>query len=254
MCYFRELPSLTSSASNADVCARSAADVQAWAYNPASRIEVQNQGGLLGGGVCWWHSRLQRSALYLATFRPELPRATHGQGVAIINALAKMSQVVAIPGYASFNDFSRDYEREIIARLEAWQRSDGFLHFRWVDGLKGHWRVAPGHAPIDHDEHRRRSSTSSTACCSRSCTSTASLRTRYLVIGSRKTAQGYDIDLIDSNHPTETLTISYHVGQTSLYTADGCEAFVPYLDFDGDMGHINGALQRFCGTTHPVLN
>jgi hypothetical protein len=227
------------------LCQRTDSDIQQLAFDTSTRAAVVNQGGLLGDGVCWWHSRLQRSALYLATFRPDLPKATRAQSLAIINALANLSQVVVVPGYASFNEFSRDYEREIIARLESWQRADGFLHFRWIDSLKGHWRLpsrtlegimARIHTLVN-DQHRilfeklHFNSIASHA---------------YLIIASRQTGEGYSIDVIDSNHPTETLTVNYRRGQTSLYKPDDNQPFVPYLDFEGDMGRIRGALQRFC--------
>ena len=46
-------------------------------------------------------------------------------------------------GRPDLREFTRDYESEIIARLEAWQRFDGFVGFRWIDGLIGRWNVAP---------------------------------------------------------------------------------------------------------------
>jgi hypothetical protein len=172
--------------------------------------------------------------------------------VAIINALANMSQVVVIPGYTDFNDFTRDYEREIIARLEAWQKSDGFLHFRWVDGLAGHWHVAPRTLQqIMAAIHQMVAVQHRIVFEKLHFNSIASHA--YLVIGSRQTADGYDIDVIDSNYPTDTLTVSYHLGQTSLYTANGGEAMVPYLDFEGDMGRINSSLRRYCAAqAHPM--
>jgi len=228
-----------------EVCARKAGDVQQYAYDPASRIAVANQGGLFNDGVCWWHSRLQRSALYLATFRPDLPKASYSRGLAIINELARMDRVVVIPGYATFEAFSRDYEREIIKRLEAWQISDGFLGFRWVDGLKGHWRLpAPTLQGIMERIHQFVALEHRVLFEKLHFDSVASHA--YLVIGSRETTGGYDIDVIDSNHPVDTLTIHYLRGQTSLYTADGHKAVIPYLDYDGDMGRIDRALGRSC--------
>lgn len=238
--------SATALADNPDVCNRGAADVQKLAYEGSARMGVYNHGGLLGDGVCWWHSRFQRSALYLASFRPDLPKPTQAQAVSIINALANMNRVVVIPGYGDFNQFSSEYGSEIISRLEAWQRSDGFLHFRWVDGLKGHWRlpaktlesivgrihemVSVEHRIVFEKLHFNSIATHA-----------------YLVIGSRQTEQGYDLDVIDSNAPDQTLTVSYQRGETSLTEPYGNQLFIPYLDYDGDMGKINSVLRRTCG-------
>jgi hypothetical protein len=235
----------------ADVCARGAAEIQAMAYDPSSRISVYNQGGLLNGGVCWWHSRLQRSSLFLASFRPELPKATHAQGVAIIDALARMDRVVVIPGYANFHEFTADYEHEIIARLAKWQLTDGILHFRWVDGLSGRWHVpARTLQYIMSRIHQMVTVEHRLVFEKLHFNSIASHA--YLVIGSRETAQGYDIDVIDSNHPGETLTVHYVKGQTSLYKPDDNQAFVPYLDFEGDFSRLNWSLFRFCNANGKV--
>jgi hypothetical protein len=228
-----------------DLCARAPDAFQSLAYAPESRLSLENQGGIAGGGVCWWHSRLQRAAIYLATFRPGEPKPSYGQALGIIRSLVNRSRVVAIPGYASFAEFSRDYEREILRNLERWQRIDGVLGFRWVDGLMGrHWTSSRKLRLIMeriHDRVAVRHEILFEKLALRGIISHA-----YLVIGSRKTDDGYEMDVIDSNHPQETLTVTYTSGERSLHMPDGGLAFVPYLDFQEDMRPIQGALRRFC--------
>jgi hypothetical protein len=36
-------------------------------------FSFSNTGGILNGGVCWWHSRMQRAALYLTVYLPDMP-------------------------------------------------------------------------------------------------------------------------------------------------------------------------------------
>lgn len=103
-----------------------------------------NQGGLLNRGVCWWHSRLTRAALYLAYFEPELPRPDRAGARRAVAALMRCDTVVAIPGYRCFRDFTLDH-REVVQRfLEHMQLSDGLLRFAWVDGLAGRSSLPPG--------------------------------------------------------------------------------------------------------------
>src|SRR5690606_497658 len=48
--------------------------VQRRAFNAQERLGLVNGGGLLGSGVCWWHSQFQRAALFLTYLRPDLPK------------------------------------------------------------------------------------------------------------------------------------------------------------------------------------
>lgn len=103
-----------------------------------------NEGGLLGKGVCWWHSRLTRAALYLAYFEPELPRPDGAGARRAVSALMKCDRVVAIQGYRCFRDFTLDHRAVIQRFLERMQILDGILRFAWVDGLSGRSSLPPG--------------------------------------------------------------------------------------------------------------
>ncbi len=41
-----------------------------------NRLVFDGSGGIRNGGLCWWHSRLTRSATYLTVYQPDLPKPT----------------------------------------------------------------------------------------------------------------------------------------------------------------------------------
>lgn len=91
--------------------------------------------GFASGGVCWWHNRIQRAALYLTVYRPDKPKPSRASALQIIESLKSMNHVIEIPGYANLYEFSADYAREMIQSLENWQVSDGVFGGGWINGL-----------------------------------------------------------------------------------------------------------------------
>jgi hypothetical protein len=233
------------SAAPTSVCNRGMAEFQQFSHDEASRIAGYNHGGMFNGGVCWWHSRLQRAAIYLAEFRPELPKPNSYEAQGIINRLSSMSQVVVIPGYSSFQDFTRDFPYAVQHRLESWQREDGILRFRWISGLRGATALTDasmrGVMEAIHNmvavQHRIVFEKLSMP----GITSHA-----WLIIGSRKTSDGYVIEVIDSNSPGSTTEIEYRYGDNYLHYPYSTQPIVPYLQYDGDLNRIFWALQNYC--------
>ena len=111
------------------------------ASNP-NLLAFGNSGGLLRNGVCWWHSRFTRAALYLVYFEPSKPKPDARTARKAIRSLMNADRVVEIPGYSCLRDFSADYAKEIQKILERRQISDGVLRFAWIDGLSGSHRVS----------------------------------------------------------------------------------------------------------------
>ena len=96
-----------------------------------------SRGGLLGKGVCWWHSRFTRNALYLAWFRPEQRPPGTEAARSIVKTIMKAEGVVDVPGYSNLCDFSSDHQDAIQKTLERRQLFEGLVKFAWVDGLWG---------------------------------------------------------------------------------------------------------------------
>ena len=123
------MSSMISSISLADYCKQSAdlSFFKAQAYQTENHLGVTNHGGLFNGGVCWWHSLFQRSALYLTVFLPNQPKPNADQIEDIVHAIAAGKQVVEIPGYQNILEFSLANWPVIQKKLEEWQLVDGFL-------------------------------------------------------------------------------------------------------------------------------
>ena len=111
--------------------------IQEILLNPRTTLSFRNQGGLFGGGVCWWHSRFTRNAAYIVRFRPDLAAPTEAEAKKIIKSIRRAKKIVEVPGFDSLLDFSRRHGDLILRELEAWQRKDGFINQQWVAGLSG---------------------------------------------------------------------------------------------------------------------
>ena len=113
------------------------------AYSVDNTLYYGNRGGLMNGGVCWWHSMFTRNALNLAVFQPNKPRVSGQDALNVINDIVTAKGVVEIGGFRNLYEFSQSYGQDIQAALDAWQIGDGALMFGWVRGVSGETEVAP---------------------------------------------------------------------------------------------------------------
>ena len=236
-----------------DFCTRNQSDFKTLLSAESSRIAFRNNGGLLGGGVCWWHNRLQRSSAYLVQFRPESNRPTAPELSLILNSLRSMNKTVIIGGYSDFQTFSHDYKNDIQAMLESWQKADGFFNFAWMRGISGRSELEPKamRAQMDkvYDFYKSTQTPLWIMAQIKGITSHSLLITHMVQTGS-----GYSLNVIDSNHPLETITIDYHDGDRNLQ-ADGEDyTFVPYVGFQNDFVKISAALKTTCSSLVEVLD
>jgi hypothetical protein len=73
-----------------------------------------------------------------------------------------------------------------------------------------------------------------------------------LIIDMKPVDNGYEMQVIDSNYPAGTETVTYQNGDTSLSLGeDGIGEFVPTLGSDGDFGKITTAIRRYCNGSSP---
>ena len=230
---------------SASACARTLGDYQALAFDPNGRMSIQNGGGMLNGGVCWWHSRLQRAAIYLTEFRPDLPKPTEGEARWLINLLSGMRQIVVIPGYRNFHDFTADFPHVVMRRLESWQREDGILRFQWIAGLSGSTSLRP--SALQYVMERIHDMVTVQRRIPFEMLQLPGVGTHsWLIIGSQRTNEGYALQFVDSNLPDQTMTVNYRFGDINLMTPNG-QAGVPYLKNEGDLGKIMNTLAYACG-------
>ncbi len=208
-----------------------------------SRMAFQNQGGLVNGGVCWWHSRFQRNATYLTIFRPELKRPSASEAKKIIKAIKKGKSIVQIPGYSNFNDFSYDHRDEIQNTLEAWQKVDGILLQQWVVGLAGSNEVSA--EDMESKMHELYKEVSTGDIVYQKLQIKGITAHAWLVIDMEKTKNGYELMVIDSNMPSRTDRYVYEYGDTSFYHYYYGN-FVPYTGKDAELERLKKTVSKYC--------
>lgn len=230
---------------SSDFCSRDRLDIKSLLLESQTRIAFRNSGGLFNKGVCWWHNRLQRSAVYLARFRPELPRPSTKEVRRILEFLKIMDRVVIIPGYADFESFSRDYQKSIQSLLNQWQKFDGFINHEWRRGISGSSSLAPSEMKKRMDHVYKFYRTSPTPLWIMAQIKGITSHS-FLVLSMEKLTHGYVMSVIDSNHPLETIKIDYYEGDTSLHGPRKKYTFVPYVGFQSDFHKIKLALRNHC--------
>lgn len=226
-------------------CERKNSDIHRELANPAHRLSFRNQGGLINGGVCWWHSRLQRSSLYLARFNPRRPKPNGAQIRGILSALKKMNQVVEIGGYENFFDFTKGEEPSVQALLEAWQKEDGILYFQWIRGLSGQYQLPPRALENKMEELANLVESSPTPVWVMAQMKGITSHS-FLIRSIERLPQGFRFELIDSNAPAKLRYSKFQRGDRSLRLEDGGKEFVLYSGFQSDFNKIRSALGHFC--------
>lgn len=217
-------------------------------YERANRMAFLNPAeGLANGGLCWWHSRLQRNAIYLTVYLPEHDRPTKSEARKIIRKLTKgewfsSREVIEIPGYESWYDFSKDWWPEIVQRMEAWQIEEGVFGGDWLTrGLAGRSRVEPFvlkrrmRQIFEEVEHKQR---------------IVYLRLQHpgisshawLVVDIKEHKDGYTLVYLDSSKD-KLETYRYFFGDEQFNARGG---FVPYIDRMPEMRMIEKAIDRYC--------
>jgi hypothetical protein len=197
-------------------------------------LAFTNRGGLLGKGVCWWHSRFTRAALYLVYFEPDSPRPARREVREIVSSIMDARRVVEIPGYANLREFSEENGESIQKLLERRQLSDGILRFAWVNGLSGSSSAGPSKLGVLMD----RIHAETVVGLAYVKLQIRGLDAHSLVFTGMEPLPGggYRCTYLDSNWPGER-TWEYRTG---LGTASGlCGApGIPYLQRSGELARM----------------
>ena len=209
-----------------------------------SRVAFSNYGGLMNGGVCWWHSRFQRAALYLAIFRADLPRPTEAEARHLVYNLVNARQVTEIPGYANLYEFTRDWEYVIQPILEQWQRTDGFKRFAWIKGLSGKTKETPQNMKAIVEQIFDRVMNRHEVVYLKLQTPGIDSHS-WLVYDMEKNYDGYTVTYIDSNFPASRTVYRYRNGDESFYIS-AYGNFVPYIEKSGVLAQYKSLSKKYC--------
>lgn len=244
---------LSFSTSAQEVCSRSQKDILDFLNTPQQRIAFKNAGGLFNGGVCWWHSRLQRSAAYLAKFAPTKPKPSTAQVDEILLSLRSMNKIVTIPGYPDFYSFTKEHQGPTQKMLNNWQQYDGVFNMEWRRGISGRTSMPAGELQKQmtsvFDFFKSSPLPVWVMAQMKGITSHS-----FLVIDMIQQNDGFDLEIIDSNAPSKNRKILYRYGQTSL-TIDGTKTpFITYVGFQNDFRLIEAAIKSNCRGGTPFLD
>jgi hypothetical protein len=219
--------------------------IQDLSKNPHNHLAFRNHGGLINGGVCWWHSRFTRNALHLTIFRPELPRPSERDMASLIKDIRQGRTVVTIPGFNNLREFSSDRTAAnlIQKELEAWQRMDGFVRQQWIVGLSGSRRVSA-------ENMTRRMDTLYDYVVGDKNVAYQRLQMpgvvahAWLVVDMDKTRDGYKLHVHDSNY-FGIQEWTFREGMTH-FNYGGFGEFTPYLERQRELRNIQNVASRFC--------
>jgi hypothetical protein len=216
------------------------------AAESSNQLAFRNRGGFLNKGVCWWHALFQRASLYLAVYRPEKPRPSPREARIIIDSIADGRRVVEVPGYANMNSFSKDWAKEIQAKLEEWQMVDGVLRMRWLDGLQGSPEVpAPELRGKMHALKRRLDESSDIQWVMLQMKGKATHGILFTQMGEE--ARGLSYTYLDNNFVGTVQKAQFHDGDKTLklqYPRYG--KAVPYPGRFRDLEVFKRAQARYC--------
>ncbi len=245
-CSFSAMAGTTASQSMEQFCAdrsdaRFAKDLTTSSSN---LMAFQNHGGIGNGGVCWWHSRFQRNSLYVTIYKPAEPRPTAEEAAVLVEKIRDAKEIVVIPGYRNFSEFSYNHQKQIQRELEKWQKGDGIARFNWVIGLKGASEVAPEELKKMMDELYEYVEVEGNIGYEK-LQIKGIVAHAWLVVNMKKQTNGYDLEVIDSNFPGQTSIYKYREGMTSFnHYAYG--TFTPYLERKGEMDKVMLTVLKKC--------
>lgn len=209
--------------------------------NTENQIGFTNKGGLFGGGTCWWHSRFTRAALYQAVFDPSLPKPELKEAKKLITRIRNRAGMTLIPGYRNLRELSYDFPNEIQDKLNDWQKADGAFKATWVKGLSGKPEVAPEKLSVQMDELFVRVNRGEIVY--QMLQMPGITAHAWLVTGMKKTADGYELNVVDSN--TGNDTYFYREGMTT-FNYMGWYKFVPYTGQEGEERKLRERMSDFC--------
>lgn len=226
---------------SAQLCQQTWQDFQVKLGQRENRLAFTNSGGPMGIGLCWWHSRMQRNALYLLDFHPDQPQLTKDEAWERIKNLSDPNFVQSVNGFANLMDFSNAYWMEMHEYLGQWQMAESFLEFNWVNGLRGSSESDPDELREIMDELFTQVKGGEVVY--QMLQVPGVVAHAWLVYDMTKTDDGYELSVIDSNY-SESQKYSYRYGQTHFSGRIG--SWVPHTQRRSDLQVIRKNIKRVC--------
>lgn len=208
-----------------------------------------NPPGKMSIGLCWWHSRLQRSASYLAVFNdPAGDKPSDKEKLKILKKLRDNKSVVEISGYKNWFEFTKDNHKMIDTFLSDWQITDT-LKFKFLNGLRAPRHQSPENFAKTMDEIYQEVMVYDRVLYTM-ISIWGPMNHGWLVLNVEKTQNGYVLSVIDSNFVGQIKEIRWNRGEpniNAIYSDDMGISIQQQYDFR----RIAKALRNYCGGETP---
>jgi hypothetical protein len=215
--------------------------VRAQFFNPENKLSFENPGGWFDAGLCWWHSRLQRAALYLTNYRPSLPKPNAQRALQIIDNVFRLKTVEVIPGFSNFQQFSHAFEKMITQYLSYIQVEDTAYFTFWRGVRPG--RVSAAFIQNQAERiYRRVAIDDKVQYVALKGLSHWYESHAWLMVGAVRSESKIDFYYLDSNDSPQITPnkFTFTLGESTLNN------LVPYLQYDSDFWSIDMAVSRYC--------
>lgn len=126
----------TAPSPQADVCKLTSEDFMKRARQPENLTKLANPEGFLRTAVCWWHSRMQRSAIYLAVFdKPQGPKPGTLEALQIFRKIYYRESVVHISGFKNWMEFTDYFQKSFEYALSEFEL-EGIERLEFKNGIR----------------------------------------------------------------------------------------------------------------------
>jgi hypothetical protein len=183
-------------------------------YATNNQIAFVNPAGPLDTGLCWWHSMFQRNAAYLTVFRPDLPKPSHSEALALINDIITRSGIVEIPGYQNLSQFTSDYQNETTNALATWQIVDGVIFGGWTRDIGSKKDLLGDHLAGAMKDFYQNTEVDQRVSFALLVPNEIGSHA-WLILNVLRTVDGYALDILDSNF-LGVQRRYYHAGMEQL--------------------------------------
>lgn len=227
------------------ICTRSNIDQIEFLKSPSNRLTFDNDGGIFNGGVCWWHTRFERAAAYLAQFKPELTAPTPAEAFNIAWKLAELRGPITVPGFKNLQEFSIVHQKEIQRALEKWQMKNGTVRGVWIRGVSGRSEMEPA-VLKDHIEKIIANFESKKRPAFLVLQMPGITAHAFILLDYERIQNGIDLKVIDSNYSGRVVTYEFRDGDRAIRMRGYRDTSVPYLAFDTDFVQFEKVRQQSC--------
>jgi hypothetical protein len=212
-------------------------------HHKENRLSFTNHGGLFDKGVCWWHSRLTRTAQYMAAFDPMAPALSESEAYAQVKRL-RNGKPTTFNGYKNLQEFSKVHYKAIQKNLEEWQISSGGFQLGFLDGIRGSTSVPAAELKTLMDTTYGEFSKNRKPIY-QVLQLPGVMAHSWLLIDMQPTVDGYEFEVVDSNFLGNQYW-SYKNGDTNLFYGDA--PFVNYTTYRGKIeeGVLSRRLKETC--------